>query len=187
MPNSDDNITLKAMIDGLDQAARQAEIKWGVERLPLIVDVELRAKFERQRVKTYEALEAAYAAPFLTRGQLDATMAAVKALERGWQALDKAATETRQMPLCAVTTVLEGRTHDGMALAIVATNDEVRHVLHEGRALVVLTVEEVANLLAAVGSVVTDTKRLFPGVKIDPPKFREPDWHKNGDDAIPWD
>ena len=183
---NEDSITLKAMIDGLDQAARQAEIKWGVERLPLIVDVELGAKFERQRAKTYEALEAAYSAPFLTRDILDGALAAVRAMERGWVALDKAATESRQLPLCAVTTVLEGRTHDGMALAIVSTNDEVRHVLQEGRALVVLTVEEVANLLAAAGSAITETKRVFPGAKIDPPRHRAPDWYKNGDDEIPF-
>lgn len=179
---NEDSITLKALIDGLDETARAMEAKWGVERLPLLVDDELRGKFERQRAKTYEALQAAYQAKFMTRDLLEATTKAVTALKRGWGVLDAQATETRQMPISAVVTVLEGRTHDGMVLAVVGTNAEARHVLQEGRAMVVLTLEEIANLLASAGSVITETKRLFPGAVVAKSRTPTPDWYPDGDE-----
>lgn len=174
------------MVDGLDHVAQTMEAKWGVERLPLLVDDELRAKFERQRVKTYDALRDAYDAPYLTQDTLTNTRGMVEALKRGWSALDAAATADRQMPISAVTTVLEGRTHDGHVLAVVRTNAEARYVLQEGRGTVVMTLDEVANLLAAAGSIITDTLRLFPGTKIQPPRFRSPEWYPEGDQEIPF-
>jgi hypothetical protein len=162
------------------------EAKWGVERLHLLVDAELRAKFERQRLKVRDALSEAWSAEFLTRAQLDAAIARCAALERAWAALDAQATSDRQMPIAAVVTVLEGRTHDGQVLAVVETNAEAKHVLQEGRGMVVLTLEEVANLLKAVGPAV-EIKRVFPGATITAPRDRS--WVKTApdpDDEIPF-
>lgn len=183
---NEDSITLKALIDGLDHTARELEAKWGVERLPLLVDADLRGKFERQRAKTYQAIEKAFQGDFLSRDTLEGVTSAVGALQRGWKAMDAAATADRQLPIGAVTTVLEGRTNDGHVLAIVATNAEAHHVLAEGRAVVVMTLEEVANLLACAGTIVTDTLRLFPGTKVSPPRHIKPDWYATGGDEIPF-
>jgi len=155
------------------------EAKWGVERLPLLVDAELRAKFERQRIKVGEALSEAWSAKVLTRDMLETAIARCAAMERAWAVLDAQATSDRQMPISAVVTVLEGRTHDGSVLAVVGTNAEAKHVLDEGRATVVLTLEEVANLLKAVGPVL-EIKRSFPGAMVCAPADRS--WVKAGDE-----
>jgi ketosteroid isomerase-like protein len=179
MPSRNDAIELQSLHTGMDHIAKTMEAKWGVERLPLLVSPELRAKFERQREKTYAALEEAWHEDFVTRDQLERARAACGAMERAWAALDAFATQDRQLPIAAVTTVLEGRTHDGYVLAVVASDAEAGHVLREGRAMVVLTVEEVANLLKALGTLATDAKRLFPGTEIMPPSDRS--WVKAGD------
>src|SRR5262245_16824412 len=43
-----DATAVKAALDRLDHVAREAERKWGIGRLRLLVDDELRAKFDRQ-------------------------------------------------------------------------------------------------------------------------------------------
>lgn len=183
MPNSDDAVTLQSLHTGIDEIARRMEDKWGVERLPLLVDAELRAKFERQRLKVRAALQEAWSAEFLTRDQLDTAIARCAALERAWGALDAQATSDRQMPISAVVTVLEGRTHDGEVLAVVSTNAEAKHVLQEGRAMVVLTLEEIANLLRAVGPAI-EIKRAFPGAMVMTPRERL--MAKDPDDPLPF-
>ena len=55
---NEDQLTLKAHIDGVDHIAQRMEAKWGVGRLPLLVDAEMRAKFYRQGQRMREALEA---------------------------------------------------------------------------------------------------------------------------------
>lgn len=179
MPNSEDAVTLQSIHDGMDEIARRMEAKWGVERLPLLVDAELRAKFERQRVKVSEALSEAWSAKVLTRDMLETAKSRCAAMERAWAVLDAEATSHREMPISAVVTVLEGRTNDGSVLAVVSSNAEAHHVLAEGRAMVVLTLEEVANLLQAVGPAL-EIKRAFPGAKVCAPADRS--WVKSGDE-----
>jgi len=69
-----------------------------------------------------------------------------------------------------------------MVLAVVGTNAEARHVLAEGRAMVVLTLDEIANLLASAGSVITETKKLFPGAVVARSRLPSPDWYPDGEE-----
>jgi hypothetical protein len=43
-------LVAQAILDGLDETARQMERKWGVGRLRLLVDDALRGKFDAQKV-----------------------------------------------------------------------------------------------------------------------------------------
>ena len=91
MPSPEDAITLKAHYDGVDHVAREMENMWGVGRLPLLVDGELRARFERQGLRFNTALEQAWQSEFLTRDMLDGVAKAAGGMERAWKALDAAA------------------------------------------------------------------------------------------------
>jgi hypothetical protein len=42
------NVTTQAVVDGVDHRTRELDRKWGIGRLRLLVDDELRARFDRQ-------------------------------------------------------------------------------------------------------------------------------------------
>ena len=55
-PMAPPELVTKAILDGLDETARQMERKWGVGRLRLLVDDALRAKFDAQKAKLDAAI-----------------------------------------------------------------------------------------------------------------------------------
>ena len=55
-PMAPPELVTQAILDGLDETARQMEGKWGVGRLRLLVDDALRAKFDAQKVKLDAAI-----------------------------------------------------------------------------------------------------------------------------------
>lgn len=180
MPSHNDAVTLQSLHAGMDHAAKTMERKWGVERLPLLVNADLRAKFERQRIKTNEALETAWGMSPLTRMGLERAQMACEAMERAWAALDKEAEKNGSTGICGACTILETAGHHGRVIAIVQTNAEAAHVMADGRAVDVYTLDEIANVIAALPEVVSAAKRTFPGAKVQPPK-RDRSWIKDGD------
>jgi hypothetical protein len=72
----------RANIDGADKVAIEMERKWGVDRLRLLVSVELREKFDRQRYKYNAAI---------WHGDLEAVRREADRMTRAWMALDAAA------------------------------------------------------------------------------------------------
>ena len=83
-PMAPPELVTKAILDGLDETARQMEQKWGVGRLRLLVDDALRAKFDAQKAK----LDAAIATD-----QEIYVRAQAAGMRRAWQVLDQAATD----------------------------------------------------------------------------------------------
>jgi hypothetical protein len=71
---------IKAILDGVDETARQMERKWGVGRLRLLVGDVLRIKFDAQKAK----LDAAIAAD-----QETYIRAQAEGMRRAWLALDR--------------------------------------------------------------------------------------------------
>jgi hypothetical protein len=138
--SSDDAHTLKAYLDGVDHVAKEAEAEWGMDRLPLLVDAELRAKFYRQQERWRTALDAAYTAKVLTRGLLEDVAKKSGAMQRAWEALIAAATEAGHRPI--KPWVWEAKLRDGTVAAFVQSTAEVsegarrgplRGRLHAGR------------------------------------------------------
>ena len=76
---------VQAVVDDVDFYARTLEQKWGVERLRLLVDADLRAKFDVQRELFNDALFDNKAKPIKEH---------TEAMMRGWRALDEAARVT---------------------------------------------------------------------------------------------
>ena len=180
---NEDQTTLKAHIDGVDHIAQRMEAKWGVDRLPLLVDAEMRAKFYRQGQRMREALEACYGAKVITRDMLDAVAKATGGMERAWAALDKAATEKGEKPIDP--DVWETALSDGSLVAIVQTNADASKVIRDGRLKNVWTLEEVARAIEAFPDIVRSIKEKFPGALVQPVKAKRARGEKL-DDPVPF-
>lgn len=162
---SDDHLTLKAHIDGVDHLAQRMEAKWGVGRLPLLVSAETRAKFYKQGERMYEALEACYSAKVITRDLLDAAASRTAGMERAWAALDKQATEAGEKPIDPE--VWETVLSDGSLVAVVQTNADASKILRDGRLKNVWTLEEVARAIEAFPDVIRSIKETFEGATVE--------------------
>ena len=165
---NEDSQTLKAYIDGVDHIAQTMEAKWGVDRLPLLVDAETRAKFYRQGERMRTALEACYGAKVITRDMLDAAAKATGGMERAWAALDAKATEAGNCPIDP--DVWETALSDGSLVAIVQTNADASKVLRDGRLKNVWTLEEVARAIESFPDIVRSIKETFPGATVVQPR-----------------
>jgi hypothetical protein len=181
MPSPEDAETILALTQGVDHVAQQAEAYWGVGRLPLLVDDDLRAKFARQALRWRNALEEAWDAKMLTRDQLDAVQKSSGAMQRAWQALDKAAKEAGAKALSP--DVWEACLSDGSVACIVRTNAEAGHVIAEGRSHNVWTLEEIARAIELLPETIRGAKIAFPGATLQPARQR---YHGKLDDPIPF-
>jgi hypothetical protein len=139
----------QAILDGLDETARQMEQEWSVGRLRLLVDDALRAKFDAQKTK----LDAAIATD-----QEVYVRAQAAGMRRAWQVLDRAATEAGAQPLAPEVweCVLPS---SGEVVSIVRTEAEAHHVAREGE---VWTLAEVGVLIERMGEEVRKIRRVPP-------------------------
>ena len=145
----------QAAIARLDEVAHAMERKWGIDRLPKLVDPALAARFQAQREKLDEALRS-------QRPDAIATQAA--AMERAWKALDAAALADGRAPLAPEIweTVIPST---GEIVAIVRTAEEASAVARE-RNGAVYTLAEVAVAIDAFGDQVRAVKAAFPGASV---------------------
>lgn len=147
----------RAALDEADKAAIEMENKWGADRLRLLVSVELREKFDRQRYLLNRAI---------WHGQLEDLRRESARMVKAWKVLDAQAIASGQQglhPLVWEVTVGEGE--GAYVAAIVPDNDHAKHVLATGRQVVVYTLEEVAKLLQAMPAVMK-VKEVFPGAEV---------------------
>lgn len=141
----------RSNIDGVDALAHELEKKWGAGRLRLLVDPELREKFDRQRYKLNQAI---------WHGDLEALRLECSRMINAWRALDRAAEAAGASKLSPL--VWETTLDNGAVVAVVRDGAEVNA---EGRHLVVYTLEEVGRILSAYPSIV-DVKETFPGATV---------------------
>lgn len=164
MPSAEDCATLQAYFEGVDHSRTEAERAWGAGRLPLLVDVEMRAKLRRQMVRWSRAYQEAWEAPMLTRGMLEAVQSTAGGMQRAWAALEAAASEAGHRPVAPC--VWEVRLADGTVAALVQTEAEASKVIVEGRYLAVWTAQEIANVIDALPAALQMAKVVFPGAKV---------------------
>ena len=141
-------------MDEVDVVALQVEERWGVGRARLLVEPELREKFDRQDFKFQRALYDA--------SDPEELKVECQRMIKAWHAVDKAAGASGKPQLDPA--VLEVALGDGRALAIVRTAFEA-HRVAKGRAIAVVTVEEVARLFEASEPLVT-LLAAFPGARV---------------------
>jgi hypothetical protein len=166
-------VVIKAILDGVDEAVRQMERKWGVGRLRLLVSDTLRIRFDAQQAK----LDAAIATnePAYIRTQAEGMC-------RAWRALDGAATESGAEPLAPeVWECVLAAT--GEIVSIVRTEAEAHHIARESE---VWTLAEIAVLIERLGDGVRQVKRTFPGSMVVEVRDRSPPAHRERTDNPPF-
>jgi hypothetical protein len=160
-PIAPPEVVIRAILDGVDEVARQMERKWGVGRLRLLVSDTLRIRFGAQQAK----LDAAIATdePVYIRAQAEG-------MRRAWMALDRAATEAGAEPLAPEVweCVLPAT---GEVVSIVRTEAEAHHIARESE---VWMLAEIAVLIERLGNGVRQVKRTFPGSTVVEVRDRSP-------------
>ena len=154
MMRASDKSVIQAIVDGVDHVAHEMEMKWGIDRLRLLVDDDLRARFDQQAEQFDEAILARDAKDVRKQGN---------AMRRAWQALDRAATDSDKPELAPEVWEFQGS--DGV-IAIVRTSPEANAVAREDRAVEVWTLGEIAEVIANFRDTVGAVKRVFPGAKV---------------------
>ena len=145
----------RSHIDGADQACVDMGRKWGEGRLRLVISTELREKFDRQWMLFNEAIKF---------GDLEAVKIQSARMVRAWSAADREAESLGVQPLAPE--VWETTTPDGEVLAIVKTRDEASKVIAEGRAVRVVTLDEIGNLLGKHFGQVLNVLAAFEGARV---------------------
>jgi hypothetical protein len=145
----------QAAVNRLDEIAHAMERKWGIDRLPRLVDAALAARFDAQSEKLNAALRSE---------RPDAMAMQAAAMERAWKALDAAAIATGHEPLAPIIweTVIPST---GEIVAIVRTAEEASAVARERNGSV-YTLAEVAVAIDAFGDQVRAVKAQFPGASV---------------------
>ena len=173
-------ITGQAARDGADYAAAMMEAKWGVDRLRLLVPMELRERFDRQRYLFNRAN---------WHGDTEAVKREAARMASAWRVLDQAAEAAHASELHPL--VWELALEDGTVVALVRHREDARHVVAEGRQVIVMDLDEIGLMISNYREVV-DVKITFPGAEvtairrtISDPLDRLVDSETSLDDEIP--
>jgi len=156
----------------LDETSRKMESKWGVERLPSCVDIELKLKWERQWAKLNTAI---------MEGKHAETVELAQGCVRAWGALEQAAVAKGFQPDVGV--VMEVRAASGKVYRVCANNLDAMKPVPAGWEAVSL--QTVVNLLESnqLVNVVAGNADKFSNKEITvlPKEF----WQSGGD-TIPF-
>ena len=144
----------QAEIDEVDLVARDMEARWGADRLRLMVDPELRAKFDSQRHKLDRAI---------WYGSLDDVRTEARRMIKAWKALDAKATEMGRERL--KPTVWEIPLPNGTVAALVRYNEDVKDVSVDSRWVQIYTMDEIGRLIAGFPEIVK-AKEIWKGAEI---------------------
>ena len=144
----------QAWVDEMDVVARDMERQWGVDRLRLLVDPDLREKFDRQRYKVNHAMET---------GSIEDVKRECSRMVKAWRACDAAARAAGHRRLSPE--VWEIGLRDGSVLALCRSTDDAQALRADGRATVVWTLDEVASMIDGQ-HFVQSVKRAFPGASV---------------------
>lgn len=143
-------------LDRLDEVAASMERKWGIDRLPRLVPIDMAEKFHRQRAKLDEAI--------LGGSPADQEYEAGR-MVNAWMALSAAAEAAGAVP--AAGGCMSARMGDGR-LAVVVRDLEAMQVWRQQNgdlAAAVWTVEEFARVVEGF-DLVNRTKHLFEGAHV---------------------
>lgn len=176
----------RAAIDEADSMANECERRWGVGRLRLLVPVELREKFDRQRYLLNQAI---------WHGDLEAVKREASRMVTAWRAAERAADQAGHMPINPQ--VWETTLSDGTVVGIVREVADAHAAIPEGRRMAIYTIDEIKTLLES-HSLVNRVKIAFEGARVeratqtpgDPlnafSDSRRPIDEPFGQDEIPW-
>ena len=160
-PSERDPDKCRAALATYDAVVRASEVKWGIDRLPLLVEPELRDRFWEQMEVLNKALD---------KGSGVEVEEAVASTIRGVHALERRAVELGAEPVTGE--VWEATTPKGAVVAVCRDASEIAKIRSDGRLDRVYTMSEVAALVEAweadkAGQVTNKVKSLFDGATIE--------------------
>ena len=144
----------RAALDEADALEVQLELKWGRDRLRLLVSTELREKFDRQRYLTSQAR---------WTGNLEDVKREAARMAKAWTALDKAAEANGAEVLDPA--IWEVCLEDGTVATVVREPQLANRILAEGRKINVYTLDEIAHIISAFPEIAM-AKKEFPGATV---------------------
>ena len=170
-----DYSTAKAILDGVDEVVAASERTWGVGRLRLLVEDDLRARWDRQWLAWCRACEAYDLAAIRTQGA---------AVRRAIAVLEAEAVAAGHRPLRPDVWEVG---HEGRAIAVCRTSAEAGVVARDRRDLEVWTVEELVRVALSGRSAVSAVKQNFPGAEVVAMRSPAPDFDWTRGDELPAD
>lgn len=162
----------QAILDGVDEVVAASERTWGVGRLRLLVEDDLRARWDRQWMAWCRACEAYDLAAIRTQGA---------AVRRAIGVLEQVARAAGHEPLRPAVWEVE---HDGRVIAVCQTAAEAGVVAADGRQREVWTVDELVRVALSGRAALSEVKAVFPGAEVTALRTRAAaaiDWEQ-GDD-----
>jgi len=153
----------RAALDEADALEVELELKWGRDRLRLLVDAALREKFDRQRYLISNAR---------WTGGLEDVRREAQRMVKAWKALDKAAEAAGAEVLDPA--IWEVCLADGTVATIVREPQLANRILAEGRRINVYTLEEIGHIISAFPEV-AKAKEMFPGAEVTRTKMQVTD------------
>ena len=143
-----------AMIEAVDEIGRSMDDKWGVGRLPRLVDPITAARFARQVHKFGQACWG---------DELGDVAAHAPAMVRAYQALDRMAEDAGHRPIQPQQWEFE--IPEGLVV-LVRHTDEIARAQTHGRQCQIWSLEEVAKLVR-LHPLLVQVKTHFPGATIE--------------------
>ena len=160
-PSERDADKCRAALATYDAKVRAAEVKWGIDRLPLLVEADLRDRFWAQMDVLNKAID---------KGSGVEVEEAVASTIRGVEALERRAIELGAEPVSGE--VWEETTPSGAVVAVCRDRAEIAKIRDSGRIDRVYAMSEIAAIVEAfeegkAGETTKKVKSLFEGATIE--------------------
>lgn len=177
-----DEIKVDFCLGPFDNASRDMDKKWGVDRLPDLVSVETAKIWGTTMANLNAAIQAQYENENQEQARAD-VIACVESALKGFAYMDAEAEKSGAKP--ADKTIMEYEL-EGTRIGIMQDGAAWQAIKAERPDLVLYTLAEVANALEAYGgSVINEVKRHFPAAEISSITNKKPPVdYKSGGDKI---
>ena len=142
----------------LDAVAHEMEMKWGVDRLPSLVSVDMAAKFGTAQAQLDQAIDAQDSQMVVQKA---------KAMIRGWQALDEHAHAAGNTIMDQASVWSWSHPDTGKGFAITIDTASARRAQEQCPGAKVYTLDEVCRVLGSdQHNLVNEVKDMFPGAEV---------------------
>lgn len=167
---------VQSAITDYDKVASEFERKWGVDRLPELVDAELRERFWQTVYRLNVAID---------KNDPDEVRRHADAAARGWYALDRAASDAGALPPSGEG--WDARIDETRVLRVCRTIEDATVSQRERPDVVAVSVEEVARIwkIWDERDILAQAKQAFPGAEIFEARVKSGGEEKL-DDEIPF-
>ena len=163
-PNSLNSQKVRSAIIELDKIVSDMETRWGIDRLPELIDEQLRERFNLQLDRLNKSIEMDVGVEVKTEAE---------AMARAYQHIEKVAIANGHKELTGE--FWQAPMPDGRVVAITQNFEEQHKVSKQYPDMLVYSVQEVANILAnwKDHEVAVMTKHLFPGAEVTAVRSKE--------------